>query len=425
MFYIANYVESNSDLATMVFGADDMIHGDFFRSSWTLSGISFTFTDMPYFVIGTILKGVSPTAYVIACALMIFMLAISAWFLVKDKIRTQSMKYKFFYFLLFLLVCCTMNDFLSNILRIHTGSVILAFVGLYFLDKFLNDSNTNKKISVICTAVLFLFSCWGDRVGLLIVILPAIILQMLDIFDRYNSNGQIEKSIITFIIICAGALAGLLLDKLYFIIGGADPNAFLSSKYFVNFSDYWDKIVLYLNCVFEMNGSAFQGKPILKISTIGYFAKAIIVISTFIIVFFNLKAIFMRQKGDYICQVLSLGHFLISLVFIITTISVDGSSSRYIAYFPACSAVLIIRTLILKPDILIEPDGKKLKYMTMICTLIILMIFELRNVPKMTTNISLPSEQVELVDALEEKGLTNGYSDFWNASNISLISSRG
>lgn len=81
-----------------------------------------------------------------------------------------------------------------------------------------------------------------------------------------------------------------------------------------------------------LNGADFSVQSLLSVNTIFYFLKTILVIMVFGIMIYNIVNFVKRNHKDVISELLSLGFVFISIVFVMTTVSSNIYSARYIGY---------------------------------------------------------------------------------------------
>lgn len=85
IYYRVSDLPCNSDTACMLLEAKDILHGNFFLADWQLTGITFITTDMPYFLIGTLIFGVDERAAFLAITLMYVALVTASFCCSKTK----------------------------------------------------------------------------------------------------------------------------------------------------------------------------------------------------------------------------------------------------------------------------------------------------------------------------------------------------
>lgn len=414
--YFAANVPIDADYAALVLEAHEMLHGNFFRAGWVLSGISFTLTDLPYFWAGVLVSGATTTAYVVAAALMLVALISSGLLLVKDVLVRMGTRLFLVALLIFLWVCAMPNPYWQSLTRAHGGSIVWAFIGLLFLNRYIAKSS--KRLDLGLSTLFFTLSCWGDSVGLLAVVGPSAMVIIWRAVHKPIDSVDRRRLLFAVAAIVGAVVLGMLLDALYFRIGGADKNSFLGSKAFVSVEEWGEKISVYVRSLLGMYGADFAGHTILSGTTLWSCVRAIFPALTVLLVVLNIKKCVCRQD-DLINSALSLGFVLMSLVFVMTDISADIYSARYIAYFPMLTAILMVRRL---PESLERLKQTLLlpSFWPTAAVLAVCIGVSLYFAGPVSVHAVSDDARESLVATLKDEGLENGYSDYWNGSTVRL-----
>lgn len=404
----------DSDYSNLVLEAGDIAGGNFFLSGWNQTGISFFSTDLLFYIIGVAVAGVSTWAYVIASVLMFVVWAVCAQFVIK----AGQDKYTIFDLLLFLAIAGFPCLFNVNMLRAHTAVMIWGVLALIFINKAVHDEHNKRKGLYTILAFLLLFmGCFGDQIIYVFFIAPIVIYYLRDLLS--NQIKTAKKDILIIGICVAAVVFAFLADKLYYMVGDANKNAFLDSKAFEPFDNLYAKIILYIKSIFYLNDMAFNGQTLFSLSTPLYLLRTIVVFYAFYVVIKNIRLFIRNKEVGLIDFVLSAGFVLMSLVYILTNISVDENSSRYFGTLPGIFAILIIRHLnrtgLWERARLI--NGKVKASWIAACVAVVMIVssfvFPLSVHPAET-------EQERLGKYLKSQGLSHGYATFWNASAVTV-----
>lgn len=403
-----SYVQITSDYANLVLEGRDLLQGDFFRSDWNLTGISFLTTDLPYFVVGVALFGVTNKAYIFACALMQTMLVAVACLLLKDCLQ----KHKFSSTIIMLAFSMLPCLFAIDLLRAHTGGFIVAFLEVYVFNLLINRKNKSLLLIGIYI-VLMALAVMGDPIILILIVLPICIWSAI----TWLNKGINTKTMFLHIFInSCGVLVGTICDKLYFKIGGANKNAFLDSKIFISWDDLYGKLITYLRGVLYLSDAAFETKSIMDVHTLLYALNTIAVILFFMVVLYNIKCFVNRKQYDFITVILGTGFLIMSVLFIVTNIATDIAGARYICFLPTLMAIVFIRNF----TALVV--GKERIYMAIIAVALVVVSGKIYNLKTDVQLNGIPQNANALINILEENHLTNGYASFWNASSVTVLS---
>lgn len=405
LVYRTSLVAIDSDYANLTLEAHDIVTGNPFLTGWNLTGISFITTDLVYFSLGSLLFGVNVKTYFVAAGLMI---AVCIWLGYYLSGSRRNWVATAVYFLL----CLIPGYFAMTVLRAHTGAVNLFLLALLCVSR--EQFFTRKKDQILFLCLLAL-ACVGDSVALVVGIVPLILVSILNLL-REDYQGR--RKWIRLILLCAAAFVlGMLLDKLYFMIGGANKNSFLSDKVFEPFSNWGDKFYVYLRSLLLIRSADFFGARLFSLDTVVFFINCLVILLGFVSVFRHTAKVVSGKETDFVSGVLSVGFLLLSVVFIITNIALDVHSSRYLATFWVLFPVLILRDR----EWYCRPFLPFRKTMTCVVLALALLSCAFRAREALPSKKALPS-QLGLSQFLEENDLDAGYSSFWNASSTTVVS---
>ncbi len=409
-------IMTNSDFCNMVLEANDIIHGNFFLNDWQLTGLTFITTDLPYYMLSTAVFGISIKSYVYASALMFLAFIVSCYLLIKDKLPENKL-----YIVLFVCIACIPSEFALDVMRVHTADVTLSLVGLYIVS---NYSSNNKTLTFSASVLAWLFftlAVTGDLVCIPFVIVPALCISLINIIRNYVNGLEINKDDIKISIIAIlSIVAGKLLEKLYFVLGNANKNAYLGTKKFIALEDIYTKLALYLQSMIKLFNADFTGSEVLSPKIVFYFLGTIIVIISLYSVIWNIWNYLKGREYERITLTLSLGFVLISVFCIITNIYVDINSTRYYAAAPGILSVILIRTYAVNIKSCLT--DMKSRRMTVILSLFLLVFSCHQLFPLPVNDYKKDPSLLSLINVLKANNLTQGYSEFWTASSATVYS---
>jgi len=259
-------------------------------------------------------------------------------------------------------------------------------------------------------------ACMGDFMMLVIGTISALVVF---IYRLVCSHDVDKKLYLLLIILTISASAlGLLSDKLFFIIGGANKNSFVENRSFSDLNLIPKRFEIYIHAILGLLDADFSGKALIRIDTLWYILRICVLIYAIFIIIRHVISLIFNKNVDIVGSILSIGFLLISFVFILTDISVDINSARYIAYSPVLFAVLIIRYYkannILERTVCYSKILLKYKF-GLLATILIISAF----VPS-SFSIQENTSQYRLGEFLNKQGLVRGYSHFWNASHVTV-----
>lgn len=130
---IFSKVSITSDFSNLVLSSNDIISGNLFLKGWNLTGISFLTTDLLYFIVPSLLFGVSEMSYILAISFMFLAASILSLLLSNNKITDSTLKDM----IVFFAVVGFPSALEANIVRAHMGAIVWGFAALYYLYKIL------------------------------------------------------------------------------------------------------------------------------------------------------------------------------------------------------------------------------------------------------------------------------------------------
>lgn len=422
----------NSDMAGMVIEANEILSGNFFLRGREFTGLTFLPTDLLFFIIGALFFGISGKTYIMALVLM-YAASASAVMLIMYDIYIYKQKNNY---LLNILIFLTLSGFpvpfLATINSGHQGGFAWCLYAVYFLNKVVLKKGTKKKkLQYYTAAAIFMtMACAGDTLSYVAVIIPIIAFSVIKIFC-WLYKGRKEKLDSFYWISMASAIGSAILGKLltaiYIAIGGAHLNAYTGNHKFIDLYQLRDKFIIFIDGILYMFNAHFAGGTVSSADTlialVKCFAVLAVVAAGYIYsVKYCIKADI--SVGNYASVILGIGFLIISVLMLLTDFSVNIHTSRYFCYLPFVMTVWLL-TWLSKCKFIINKIGRAL--LVILCLIFVIqdargLIFDSSG--KWFTFQPAPSCQEEVVDRIEEMGLKNGYSDYWNA-NYSTVQSGG
>jgi len=405
----------DSDTANMVLEANDIFHGNIFLSDWVLTGISFLTTDLLFFLIGVVGYGIHIDAFYVAITMMFVVFSFSSLLLFK----WRDLKYSVINVLLWLSVGALPIGISPNVLKVHTAIWIYVFAACFFIDKMYQKEKltdqSKRYIYAILVAVCVALGTIGDALILVGLVLPAFIVCFYLWLTDGNKSKFIFKLAIALII---GTLSGLFIDKLYFIIGGADKHSYLLGTSFKNLNDIPDSFLIYLKGLLGLFDADFTWKGVFNPKTISLCLRLLIVVFGLYIIAKTIARFFKGKNRDIVSVILSIGFVALSVSYIFTNLSINIWTTRYYAYTPILFSVLISRFLSEQEiwSLTLFPRKIRAVYCVLaICALLVIEIVGVSPKQKWTKSVA-NNPYIELGYMLSKYGLKNGYSGFLDAS---------
>lgn len=226
-------------------------------SNWILTGVTFLTTDLIYYEIGEIFRGITPDAVAMAGGLMLGSVFIISYF--ACMIGQKELKLRKLCFALLMAIPC--YNYILHF-RVHTGAAFLSLSAFILIHYIFSKSGNQEEIKKIWFAALFfccIFGTIGDLLFIIECIIPILIICVLKVL---GTNDSKEKKIMyTTIVILIFAVAGACLwDKIFFSIGNADKNSYIGDSLFSNPQEWGNKALsFWQGVIFLSMGDFWQG----------------------------------------------------------------------------------------------------------------------------------------------------------------------
>ena len=406
----------DSDQANHLLQADDILSGNFFLKDWNLTGVTFFTTDLLYFEIARLIFGVRYRAIYVANGLKFLSIAAAAYYAVmKGCCRDWKLK-KGLFFLLASIPC--MSYMISS--RVHAGAVCLIFIAFCIVDDILKRSDENDRKILWKYAAFITVTALGTVGDMLVIIegtIPVLLfclyrLLMEENFRRGAKYIKLAASAVT------GIVAGLVWDRFYFFVGGANKNSYIGNRLFTDLSGYAEKVVSFTGHILDMCMANLSGARIADIWNLPRLANIAVIIAAILFMIVSIRTVIQKEQNhtDEISLLLVISILMSFLAFVLT----EMAASRYITLVPYAFFVLVIRNC---SQIIEYCKNRKLSILILVITAVISFagkIYEISSYQYPQSNI----EDYRLITFLKEHDLHYGYASFWNASKLTVLSGK-
>lgn len=428
-------IELNSDMAGMVIEANEILSGNVFLSGRYLTGLTFLPTDLLFFIIGALFFGMSGKTYIMAQVLMYFASALATLLIVYDIYHSEKVlkkKNRVLLVLSFLLFSAFPSIGMCQRSTVHQGCFAWCLFAVYFLNKIVLYKEQKRRY-YIAAMIFMIMACMGDSLAYVAVIMPIIIFSAVKIFwwlyegKKENLNNFYW---ITLAIAIGSAILGKILTAIYILIGNANLNAYIGTHKFIDLSQLREKLILFIDGIAHLFGACFTGGTVSSADTLIAFAKFFFVLGIIVMgIIFTVKCC-IKDKDcaalpeNYIPVILWLGFVLISILMVFTDFSADITTTRYFCYLPFVTTIWMSVWLI-RCKFSANKMGKL--FLAVIC-----LVFTIQNASRLIFDTRgkwfsfepSPAGKEEIVNKIQELGLKNGYSEFWDA-NYATVQSEG
>jgi hypothetical protein len=437
-FCIFRKVPIDSDMANMVLEADDIFHGNIFLSDWVLTGISFLTTDLLFFVIGVMGYGIHTNAFYAAITLMFVICSFSSLLLFK----WRDLKYGVINVLIWLSVGALPVGISPNVLKVHTAIWIYVFAACFFIDRMYQKGKSADQSKRYLYAALFFVCVMLGTIGDAIILVGLVVPVFIVCFYLWLAGPKQSKFVVKLALLTiTGAAFGIMLDKLYFIIGGANKRSYLFGTSFKNLNYIPDSFILYIKGLLGLFDADFTRRGVFRAETFICGLRFLIVVFGLYIIVKTIAGFFKGKNNDIVSVVLSIGFVVLSIFYIFTGVSVDIWTTRYYAYTPVLFSVLIGRFLSERAVWSLTLFPRKIRVLYGVLAMCAVLVMGVAGVypgqkwteaaeynpyielgiagfsPKQKwTTAAAYSPYIELGNVLINNGLESGYSSFLDAS---------
>lgn len=274
-------ISLNSDMASMVIEANEILSGNFSLSGRYLTGLTFLPTDLLFFIIGGLFFGISGKTYIMAQVLMYSASALATLLLIYDIYHKENIQKKGILFVsVFLLFTGFPGVYMCQHSTVHQGCFAWCLFAMYFLNKIVLKKQ-KKHQYYIAAAIFMTMACMGDSLAYVAVIIPIIIFSLIKIF-WWLYQGRKEKLNsfywITIAVAAGAAILGKLLTAIYILIGNADLNAYIGTHKFIDLNQFYEKFILLINGIAQLFDACFTGGTVSSVDTLLAFVKFFLII---------------------------------------------------------------------------------------------------------------------------------------------------
>ena len=389
-FRIAQRIDINSDMASGILEAMDMTKGNILLSDWSLSTVSFYFTEIIWYALAILIGG---HTYKIAY----FMPAVILTVLSVMMIVSSESKKTAVIFTLFLLGAPAF--FMArNVLTpfIHVGTYIFCLAAYCFTVRYVSSGCKAALAAVFAILSLAYFS---DTIAIYISLAPVLVVAAVSFLRSEFDKRWGMVLLISILSVVASALIKLVFSHYGFVVPGMQPTRFATLEGIgKNVGDMFLGIM-------NLFDADFYGRDPRDSETVMR-CLAFFMLAVFILIV-ALRAFKIREGKDIFLLSATL---IMPIAFVVSEVSVGVSSIRYILPFFIYGTVFISRVN--------TPLMNNSRVFWLVAVLAVIPsvhhIKESLHLPKALNGMK------NLSQVLKENGLTNGYAEFWFASAVSV-----
>ncbi len=389
-FRIAQRIDINSDMASGIVEAMDMTKGNILLSGWSLSTVSFYFTEIIWYALDILIGG---HTYKIAY----FMPAVILTVLCVMMIVSSERKKTSVIFTLFL-IGSPAFFMARNVLTpfIHVGTYVFCLAAYCFTVRYVNNGCRAALAAVFAILSLAYFS---DTVAIYISLAPALVVVAVS-FLRYEFDKRWTMILlISLLSVASSALIKFVFSHYGFVVPGVQPTRFATLEGIgKNAGDMFLGIMRLFDADFYGRDPR-DSETVMRCLTFFMLAVFIFILT--------LRAFKMKDGKDIFLLTATL---IMPIAFVVSDVSVGVSSIRYIL------PIFIYGTVFISSGNTPLMNNSRVFWLVAFLAVIpsVHHIKESLHLPKALNGMK------GLSQVLKDNGLTNGYAEFWFASAVSV-----
>jgi hypothetical protein len=403
---------AHSDDATGILEGDAFLHGNYLLRGWTVSNISYYTTDLPFYIIGVLFRGVHPSLLRdVPAVIYVLTVALAAW--LAGRGRRDRRSAWFGMAVAFILIALPSGNLARFVFlwNAHIGTTLLVLGSFAALDCVPGHTFSWRRY-VLFTLGLTL-AIVGDKLALFIAAVPMIITSAGRLLRR-EEGGEALKSVALLGSSFSAIIASHCILKLIRVYGGFAevPLPFQFNTLHVCLNN----VVYLTEGVLDLYRTDFFGLPV-NLSTvcklIGLLGLGLVAYSAYhSFPRWLAKGVSGRPRPDFLCEVLSVAVLVSLVAYVVGHGAKDLTTVRYLAPATIFGAILAGR-------IGVTSAGCFPHFYAGVAALAVVYgaLFA-----KGLLSPPAPNPFIELAGWLEKKHLEYGYGTFWTSS-ITTVSS--
>lgn len=414
LYFAFSAIPIDSDWASLNLEAADILSGNVLLRGWNFTGATFLFTELPLYLPGAALFGVSTASVLLAIALGGTLIFFAGFFLLRRGLSGDSFWISFFFYTA-LAGIPTLP--LLKTLRAHVGVFILFFPLIALAERLRREERISKRAAALYFALLAL----AAASDLFIVTLFAVPVLVFLGWMALGEGAPACRDGWLMGLTAGAAAAGKLIERLYLAAGNTPLNSRVGLAKWAGETAILEYARNFVFGCMKLFGASAGETAIFSPGSAAVILKLCVFLIGAGILGWNLARFFRREWTlDFFSAILSLAIVCHGAWVVAGGFSLNMENTlRYYAFFPYAIAVLILRPAF-RSDFFSRKLRGAVSFRTLAiagCALIVALTFRLPS----TRRVIAPQDR--LATFLYESGYTSGYGDFWTASQT-VVSSR-
>jgi len=391
-YHMSMRIEINSDMASGLLEAKDMVNGNILLNGWSLSTVPFYFTELIWYAIGIAVFGFSHKLSYAFSAIYLAILCVTMVSASENKKLGAALS---FFFLGSPVVFLSQN-LLTPV--VHVGTYILS-LGVFILIK--RTVSAGCKKSILAAYIIMSILYFSDAMSMYLVFIPLIVTS-----GTYLLGMKIEKRWLHITAVSiASYLTSILIWKLFTRYGFTVPG--LQETKFASTTAIWKNISDFFEGTFRLYSAYFFG-----LSPKAPGTAQVCLSFLALLIFFGLLVTrlvsFCKFRGQDLY--LLTATFIMPVAFIVSDISVGLGSIRYIIPFFVFGAVFASS----------NDTFNRFNARTFLALLMVFLVSGALHIRETLQASTATDKYAQINKALVAAGATNGFAAYWDASSVSV-----
>jgi len=410
----AAHMGIDSDRANHLLQAKDLADGNLFLSGWNLTKAHFLTTDLFAYFIGYVFGGglgyrAASLTYTVMYVALLLVTLIAAF---RALPAEEGRGYRWFS-VTALLYLCIPGWYLMGVGRIHVIAYVYCIIAMLLASSLLRQTASGSSLSEGRLKALFLLLTVGSFGDVLVFLYAALPILLFVIWRRISKKAGKDELRLAFLTALSLPVS-LVLDFLYYRIGGADKNGTVLSAGLSSPRIWGERIVSLVQTIFRFAEGDPAGLPLLSFYTFLVLCNAVLVLFSLFLTGRSLIRFLLGKAEDPPSVMLAFSVVIAAGIYVFT----GRSEVRYLELIAIGLMIILVRNAYR----LFEGRKRSAVFRVILTVLLWLAAAGRLNefVKGVQINAGIEARQTEegsrLCRTLRENGCRNGYASFWNAS---------
>lgn len=385
--FIAMRVTVNSDGASPLLIAKDIAAGNVFLQGWSLSTVSFYFTELlPYALAIKLFGWHMKFAYVIPAMMLALVVTLSLYLSTRHRLANT--------WPVLILIACP-SFFAANIMlvpSIHMGAYAAGLIA-WVLTTHYRESGGLWRLGLLC--LIMAATLFSDDIAKYFLLLPLFIASGYFLFKERSARDA-HLLVCNFVAFLLTKVIGYVFAR----FNGFEVPGLMSGVIFATYDALWVNLDLVLRGVFAFFDAEFFGNAVFSVDGL---VKALRAVAAFTLIFAFFRIIRRPKLLDFNAVSWALSAVIMLCAYTFSNLPIDVTTTRYLV------PVFIFGTLLVAYSYTLSTVWWRVVAAAAVVYAITLTAHTLDR-PDMSGNSNA------VVRELQKRNLTQGFGTYWNAN---------